>query len=127
MAALVDKFPNVQFVITTHSPYVVGSVPKDKIKIYTCEKADETVEIAEFTEFSAFGADITRLTERLFKTGARVASAAQTINELREAISTNDFEKAETMLANIDTIDPSDPELERLSLLLRTKKRLAAV
>jgi predicted ATP-binding protein involved in virulence len=30
--ALVKAFPNVQFIVTTHSPYVVGSIPNDKIQ-----------------------------------------------------------------------------------------------
>jgi predicted ATP-binding protein involved in virulence len=36
--ALVKAFPNVQFIVTTHSPYVVGSIPNDKIQLFICEQ-----------------------------------------------------------------------------------------
>ncbi len=66
LAVLVEKFPNIQFIVTTHSPYVLGSIPKDKIKIYVCKKEAESVEIKEFTDFTAYGADIKELSSRIY-------------------------------------------------------------
>jgi predicted ATP-binding protein involved in virulence len=130
MAALVDNFPNVQFVITTHSPYVVGSVPKDKIKIYTCEKADETVEIAEFTEFSAFGADIERLTERLFKTNKRAPDVQAKLNTIADLVAADKLDEAEQLIEALKSdpsrgLSPDDPELERNELFIATKRSWA--
>ncbi len=81
MAVLVKNFPNVQFVITTHSPYVVGSIPKDKIKIYTCEKTENEVKVTAFTDFTAFGADIKELSARLYGNIERPVREIQTIFE----------------------------------------------
>ena len=132
MAALVDRFPNVQFVITTHSPYVVGSVPKDKIKIYTCEQVDETVEVAEFTEFSAFGADIERLTERLFKTSKRAPDVQAKLDAIADLIADDKLDEAEALIEALKNdpsrgLSPDDPELERNELFITTKRRWAEV
>ena len=65
LAVLVEKFPNIQFIVTTHSPYTIGSIPNDKIKIYVCKKEGESVEVEAFTDFTAYGADIKELSKRI--------------------------------------------------------------
>lgn len=43
LCSLSDAFPNVQFVVTTHSPQVVSSVDKDKVRIISQNIDDEFV------------------------------------------------------------------------------------
>ncbi len=127
LSTLVDTFPNVQFIVTTHSPYIVGSIPKDLIQLYICDK--QTVE--PFTLFSPYGANIERLTERIFETPARVQAIAQDVADLRKAIQNNDFEKADQLLQSLEELgvgdDDNDPEIGSLKILLRTQKRKAGI
>lgn len=128
---LVESLPNVQFIVTTHSPYVVGSIRNDKIKIYICEKEGFDAKVEAFDNSKGlYGANIERLTRAVFRTSARgVPNLERTITELREAIQLSQFDKAESMLQELNKANlvDNDPELMSIKLLLRTKKRLASV
>ena len=128
---LVESFPNVQFIVTTHSPYVVGSIPNDKIKIYICEKEGFDAKVEAFDNSKGFyGANIERITRAVFRTSARgVRNLEKTITELRETIQLSQFSKAENILneLNKENLVENDPELMSIKLLLKTKKRLAGV
>ncbi len=121
-AVLVEKFPNIQFIITTHSPYVVGSVPSDKIKIYTCLKNERgEVDVAEFKGFTAYGADIKELSARLYGNIERPVQAIQAafvqlFSDLeRFENSPNDsdlYQKISATIADLESkIHATDPEL----------------
>jgi predicted ATP-binding protein involved in virulence len=104
---LIEKFPNIQFVVTTHSPYVAGSVPNEKIKIYICEENKMDVSIEEFTEFTPYGADLERLSTRLFKTPDRVKIIGETIEAIDKLIGSRGVEavKKETdLISKIGTL-----------------------
>lgn len=129
LPTLVDYFPNVQFIITTHSPYIVGSIPSDKINIYTCHKSNEipySVGIEPFDEFLPYGANIDRLSEKIFGVKGRyVAVIEKKLEHLRKLIHQGDLTGAEKYLEeNFEELDNNDPELIRNKRLLRTKKML---
>ena len=128
---LVESLPHVQFIVTTHSPYMVGSIPNDKIKIYVCEKEgfDTKVEALDNSK-GLYGANIDRLTRTVFRTSARgIPNFEKTITELREAIQMSEFNKAGSMLNELNKANlvENDPELISIKLSLKTKKRLAGV
>jgi hypothetical protein len=135
LAVLVEKFPNIQFIVTTHSPYTIGSIPNDKIKIYVCKKEGDSVEVEEFDRFNAFGADIEQLTQLLYDVPTRAGSVtieneiipiATAFAEMRNAIQRNDLDFAERYGTAIESsgIATDDGELMSLQALLRTKKRM---
>ncbi len=128
MSVLVKHFEQVQFVITTHSPYVVGSIPKEKLKVYVCQKNNRQVDVEEFTTFTPFGVNIERLSRILFDTPARYNDADRIFNNARTFIQQNKFDEAEETLQQLIAmgIDSTDPELRSLTALLNTKKRLNA-
>jgi predicted ATPase len=123
---LVTNFPNVQFIVTTHSPYVVGSIPKGLMKLYICKQ-----QVEEFTEFTPYGANVQRLTEKIFGTPVRFGVIATMVTQLRTAIQNNDFEKADQLLQSLEELgvgdDDNDPEIGSLKIILRTKKRKAGI
>ena len=127
LAVLVEKFPNIQFIVTTHSPYTIGSIPNDKIKIYVCKKEGESVDVEEFgkddDDFDAYGANVERLTKLIFKTPPRIQIIEEKIQQIRSAIQINDFDTAENIFRDLKGL--SDPEIRSLQTLLNTKKRLS--
>jgi predicted ATP-binding protein involved in virulence len=128
LRVLMDTFPNVQFVVTTHSPYVVGSIPSDRLKIYVCRtQANHQVEVEEFTEFNTYGANLERLSEAVFSTPGRfVTDIQQKMDNLSKLISNGNLDAANSMLANdFLEIDRDDPELARKRTLIKTKQLLA--
>lgn len=129
LPTLVDYFPQVQFIITTHSPYIVGSIPSDKINIYTCHKSNETlnsVGIEPFDEFLPYGANIDRLSEKIFGVKGRyVAAIEKKLEELRQLIHQGNLTSAEEYLqSKFKELDENDPEIIRNQRLIRTKKML---
>lgn len=127
LEVLVRRFPNVQFVITTHSPYIIGSIPGDKIKVYTCMKNENVVDIESFEEFNAYGANIDKLSEKLFGVNGRFVSEVQErFIELSKLINDKELDKAKVFIShNFSDIDANDSELQRSKMLIRTKEILA--
>lgn len=127
LAVLVDRFPNVQFVVTTHSPYVVGSVPGDQTAIFTCKKEEQEVIVEKFDEFMPYGANIERLSEKVFGVKGRfVEEVDERLSKLSKLITNGELKEAKSFLENeFGIIDHNDPELERNKMLIRTKEILA--
>ena len=127
LAVLVDVFSNIQFIVTTHSPYVVGSIPTDLIKLYVCKNDRNDIEIEEFTEFTPYGANIERLSEKLFGVKGRfVEDVQQRFETLSALINKGDLKESKEYLSgNFADIDSEDPELKRSKMLIRTKEILA--
>lgn len=127
LEVLVRRFPNVQFVVTTHSPYVVGSIPSDKITIYTCEKRGKDMVVEEFDDFTPYGANLERLSEKIFGVEGRfVDYVRERLEELSNLINDGKLKDAKSYLTKeFDSIDKNDPELLRSKMLIRTKEILA--
>jgi hypothetical protein len=127
LEVLVRRFPNVQFVVTTHSPYIIGSIPGDKIKVYTCLKNVNIVDIEPFEEFNAYGANIEKLSEKLFGVNGRfVSDVKERFKKLSDLINNSELAEAKEYLSSYFTdIDDNDSELQRSKMLIRTKEILA--
>ena len=123
LAVLVEKFPNIQFIVTTHSPYVLGSIPKDKIKIYVCKKEAESVEIEEFTDFTAYGADMERLSRWLFDTNEINKEVQGMLNNIFRLIENRELDAAEqAILSAAQVIAHNHPRLEEARMIIETQR-----
>lgn len=127
LAVLIEQFPNVQFVVTTHSPYVVGSIFNNKIKIYICKKEDNAIHIELFEDFTPYGANIERLSDKIFGVKGRfVDEVREKLEHLSDFINEGNIAKAKEYLkGNFSDIDNDDPDLQRSRMLIRTKEILA--
>lgn len=127
---LVESLPNVQFIVTTHSPYVVGSIPNDKIKIYICEKEGFDAKVEAFEPIHVYGSKLDLLNELVFKTPSRIKKVAPLVSQMRTSIQQSDFDAFETIkkkLVEIGIDIQTDAEISSLISLANTKKRMAKV
>jgi predicted ATP-binding protein involved in virulence len=129
LKGLVESFPNVQFFITSHSPFVLTSVPSDKITIYEIdteggENKDEIV-VDEIDE-NLSGADANRATDKI--SSHRSKRPLKLFKVLQNNIDNNRLEDAEQILNQLiedEKVDENrDLEILRAKRLIRTKKLL---
>ncbi|MEY4904266.1 MAG: hypothetical protein RLZZ292_2081 [Bacteroidota bacterium] len=122
LAVLVEKFPNIQFIVTTHSPYTIGSIPNDKIKIYVCKKEGESVEVREFKDFTPYGANVERLSHWIFDTYPQIEEARTEINDIFKLIEEGNLEAAEKAINEVKTVASDDPKLEEARSIIEIQK-----
>ncbi len=111
LPALMDTFPGIQFVATTHSPQVVGSVPGECIRI-----------LEDFQVYEApptLGRDSNSLLEDVFGVPERAPDTLQALDEVASLIDADDLDAAKSRLAALrEQLTSSDPEVARLEGLL---------
>lgn len=129
LAILLETFPNIQFIVTTHSPYVVGSIHKDLMRLYICKNEGKNNIVEEFTDFKTFGANIEVLSDKIFNASIRGRFAngvSEKFEGLSVLINSGNLGKAKNYIeTQFSDIDENDPELLRSKMLIRTKEILA--
>ncbi len=112
LPALTKTFPNVQFIVTTHSPQVVSSLNKESIFIL------EDFKLVENTPFTK-GRDANSILSEVFGVPKWTDDIKEKINKLYKLI---DDEKKEEALGALKEIEqdfgPDDLELVRANMYL---------
>ena len=125
LKGLVDSFPNVQFFITSHSPFVLTSVPHDRITIYDLHTEGGEVSVSEIEE-NLSGADANRAADKI--SSHRSKKPLKLFNLLQNNIDNNRLDEAEQILNQLiedEKVDENrDLEILRAKRLIRTKKLL---
>jgi hypothetical protein len=110
-----ETFKNCQFIVTTHSPQVLGEVTSRCIR-YLLHEDDK---IISWTPPRAFGLDSSRVLEELMDVKARNAEIDNALGELFQAIDDEDFAAAEQRIETLQaTLGENDPELTRARALM---------
>jgi predicted ATP-binding protein involved in virulence len=128
LQVLAETFPKVQFIVTTHSPYVVGSIPNDKIQIYICQKEDSKMHVEPFDKIAVYGSKLDFLNQMVFNTPSRIEMVATIISQMRASIQRSHFEQVDAFkqaLEAMGIVISDDPEISSLISLANTKKRIA--
>lgn len=115
---LMDTFPNLQFIVSTHSPLVLtGLETKNKDNIVQRMVADtETPEILH----DVYGIDYNLMLEENMDVSKRNAKVQEMFDKAWESISEKKLEDAKRNVANLEKITPADqPELVRLRSLIK--------
>lgn len=112
---LVDTFPNVQFILTTHSPHVISD--RNDILLYSLDDG-------ELTEMpNVYGEDANTVLTKIFDVDIRDSKVEEQFTIIRRAISNQDYSKAENNIAELAEKLPSDHlELLKCRLLLAQAK-----
>ena len=105
LPVLTSVFPNVQFILTTHSPQVLGET-NDQIKVFAVDS--ETKAFEEVGRLD--GADSSLILEKYMGTDSISQSTQGLIDEINKAILLKRFEAAEEMLFRLKAITGENSE-----------------
>lgn len=114
---LVRTFPNVQFILTTHSPHIISDNPD--ILVYALNDG-------ELTEVpNIYGEDVNTVLSKVFEVDIRDGKVQESFDKIYETIAEKRFVDAEEKLAKLEQELPtSNLELLRARLRL-TQAKLA--
>jgi predicted ATP-binding protein involved in virulence len=125
LKGLVESFPNVQFIITSHSPFVLTSVPSDKITIYDLHTEGGEIVMHEIEE-NLYGADANRASEII--SSKRSAKFDDRFDRLQNDIDNNNLDAAKENLKDLIEVEKVDENLDldiiKAKRLIRTKELL---
>lgn len=99
LRVLKETFPNIQFLVTTHSPQILGEVNED-YKIFTLERGDGG--IRAHAHPSLYGWDSNLILEELMGTDAFSRQVKDMVFEMFAAVRDKDYPAAERLAAQID-------------------------
>lgn len=113
---LCDTFKACQFVITTHSPLVLGEVPARCVRFM--EYAEEKVAVHVPSE--SYGLDVNRILQDYMDALPRNRITASDLQTLFELIDEECFDEARRAIAELELrLGATEPELARASSLIR--------
>jgi predicted ATP-binding protein involved in virulence len=111
-----DIFKACQFVVTTHSPLVLGEVPARCVRFL--EFVDGKVNL--FTPSEAYGMDANRILQEFMGAPVRNRQVEKDLKTLFELIDQEQFDCARSAISRLENkLGMSEPELTRASSLIR--------
>ena len=112
---LCDTFKACQFVVTTHSPLVLGEVPARCVRFL--EFVDGKVKV--FTPSEAYGMDANRILQEFMGASVRNKQVEADLKALFELIDEEQFDDARSAISNLEKkLGEAEPELTRASSLI---------
>ncbi|MBU5617382.1 AAA family ATPase [Psychrobacter sp. TAE2020] len=112
---LVKTFPNVQFILTTHSPHVISD--RNDILLYSLDDGEL------FEKPNVYGEDANTVLTKIFDVDIRDSKVEKQFTVIRRAISKHDYMTAESNIVELAEKLPSDHlELLKCRLLLAQAK-----
>ncbi len=113
LPSLSKTFPNLQFIITTHSPLVISSIKNANIFSISNFKIDD------FKNKSIYGHDSNFILENIMSTDSRPSEINALLDEIRTDIDKENYSAAEKKINELEkTLGPNDSELIALRTLL---------
>jgi predicted ATP-binding protein involved in virulence len=101
---ILDVFPNLQIILTTHSPFIVSSIKNSRI--YVCTSFDTYSEIIEETDFYTNSPIEEILRSPLFNTNTFNSEISNLIEQRKEFLQNNEIIKADDIEKKLLAINP---------------------
>lgn len=112
--ALKKAFPKVQFIATSHSPQVIGSLqPEEVILLHNGDSSHPT---------ATYGLDSSSILEAVMGVEQRLPEIEELLNEMFTSLENNKLEKARQQLKALKKKAPDLPEYAGAEALLRRKE-----
>ena len=109
-----ETFRGCQFVVTSHSPLVLGEVEGRSIRFLYRENN----KVCSWTPDYAFGLDANRVLEDLMGVESRDPSTSAKLHEVAQAIDKEQFDEARGLIAALETHIGQDSDLIRSKALM---------
>lgn len=120
---LTSAFPTCQFIVTTHSPQVVGSVEARCVRLLSEEENGKTI---AKVPMATKGIDSNFILETLMNSEERAPEADELIHQIVERIGQNRFDEARIAIENLRQLIEGDaPIFSRLNLQVELGSRRA--
>lgn len=117
-----DTFPNIQFIITTHSPIVLSEVDDD-YNVYFLKNLEKAGEIVEFRRLDGFDANY--ILEEFMGTKSINSKTEKLINDIYKLINNKSFDEAEKKVKELENLtDSVNKDVLRANILIK-KGRLS--
>jgi predicted ATP-binding protein involved in virulence len=111
-----NTFKKCQFIVTTHSPQVLGEVEHERIQLLTRNSVGR---ITRWKPAHSFGLDSSRVLEELMKVNSRNEQLDQELSQLFEQIDLEKFPNARRLIKHIAIkLGENDPEITRARSLI---------
>jgi len=121
MKVLSQTFPNIQFIVTTHSPQVLGELSPD-CKVFSLKREWEECTCKEIP--STFGLDSNMILEDMLGTACINHEIKDKIRVMYEYIETGEYDKAEELADRIDEMTLGrNVDTPKARVLIRRGKR----
>jgi len=123
---LTETFPNLQFIVTTHSPQVLSHVKKEWT-VYSLVQVQEENTLKAYKEDNIFGADSNWLLRNVMKDRDRPKEVNKVIDELFDFIDSGDLVSAKLKRTELENmpIGNYDQILAKADVLIRRKEILS--
>jgi predicted ATP-binding protein involved in virulence len=115
---LIKAFPNIQFIVTTHSPQVISTVPSQQIRILDDGKVYPA-------EAGTQGAESSRILKRIFEVDPRPQHDPNTqlLNKYLDLVYADKWNEAKEQREKLDTIyQGNEPALTEADLYIENRQ-----
>lgn len=109
-------FPQVQFIVTSHSPQVLGELQPQQIILLSQEGITHPP--------VSYGLDASRVLAQIMDANQRSTEVEEALSALFESLERNELGRARRYLSNLKTVAPGIPELAGAEALLKRKEVL---
>jgi predicted ATP-binding protein involved in virulence len=120
---LMDTFPNCQFIVSTHSPQILGELKKEYGKIIPLRDGDNGIEVSP-GDFNVFGQTSDVILADVMNTSKRNDDISKRLNAIIDAIDAGNLDKARKLKKDIEIDAEGIPEFAKIELLLHRKEKL---
>lgn len=115
LTVLQNVFPNIQFIVTTHSPQVLGEVCDNYIvlKLSSTLEGDGNIEVV-----STYGKDSNWILKYDMNTPERSKPILKKFKDFYDALDKADYDSAQNILDDLQEMIGEDPELTSMQIQL---------
>lgn len=122
---LKKTFPNIQFIITTHSPQVLGEV-SDEFNVFTLQKEQDETNCEKVCPY--FGVDSNAVLEDALHTDSVSRIIKEKVSAMYELLDNKEYDQAEKVADDIDRITINrNADTVKARVIIRKGRRLNAV
>lgn len=120
-AKLCETFPNIQFIVTTHSPLVITNVQSKQLRILS--SADGKVEVLRSSSGYALPVSVILKDIMGISNELPYAIEKELLPDLYKAIHDGELEKAKKLCGDLEALSPDFPDLVKIRKFIEIKSR----